>query len=311
MGQEGIRVRNGPVQLSVLDYGGEGEVVLLLHGLGSTALDWSAVAPRLSQRHHVLAPDLRSHGLSDDAPWSWEACLEDLAAVAAAVGAENPAVVGHSLGGSLAVMWGRDHPGSPGVVNLDGHGRRLRHQYLGLDDEQVAEVERQLQAWMDDSVRSLAGPLAPEVLERFLALHRALAEAAGLDPGSGLDAFWRGARRTGEGTWLRPDPGGAGAEIMALGLGLDMLALSREVRCPLLVVSASELPSGVPSEFLSRGLKAQRAGLARDLGELSDTQPNVRLATVTATHNLIWERPQDVADAILDFLGEPQATERR
>ena len=43
---------------------GEGDVVLLIHGLGSSSADWELQLPVLTSRYRVIAVDLRGHGES-------------------------------------------------------------------------------------------------------------------------------------------------------------------------------------------------------------------------------------------------------
>jgi pimeloyl-ACP methyl ester carboxylesterase len=49
-----------------LDFGGpaDGPVIVCVHGLGGSAVNWSAIAPLLTDRYRVLAPDLAGHGLT-------------------------------------------------------------------------------------------------------------------------------------------------------------------------------------------------------------------------------------------------------
>jgi pimeloyl-ACP methyl ester carboxylesterase len=55
---------DGPVHY--LDYGGpaDGPVVVCVHGLGGAAVNWSAIAPLLTGRYRLVAPDLAGHGLT-------------------------------------------------------------------------------------------------------------------------------------------------------------------------------------------------------------------------------------------------------
>lgn len=138
--------------------------------------DWTLMAPLLTAQDHVVAVDLRGHGESGDGEWSWADALADVAAVADAVGAVNPAVVGHSLGGMLAAMWGAAHADCPGVVNLDGHAVvRRPDQFVGLDPATAAEQQRRPDAWQTSSLAELAGPLQPAQLDEMLAEELALA----------------------------------------------------------------------------------------------------------------------------------------
>lgn len=50
--RHGVVDLDGPVHF--LDFGGEGDPLLLVHGLGGSALNWMAVGPRLAERHRTL-----------------------------------------------------------------------------------------------------------------------------------------------------------------------------------------------------------------------------------------------------------------
>jgi pimeloyl-ACP methyl ester carboxylesterase len=85
--------------------GGDGPPILLVHGLGGSALNWVAVAPALAGRSRVLVPDLPGHGGSDPAPGlsSLEPFADALAGLLEHEGAAPAPVVGHSLGGLVAL----------------------------------------------------------------------------------------------------------------------------------------------------------------------------------------------------------------
>ncbi len=81
----------------------DGAVVLLLHGLTSSALSWRNVAPALGERFRVIAPDARGHGGSSWTPdYSFEAMADDVAAFLERVGVLAAIVVGHSMGALTA-----------------------------------------------------------------------------------------------------------------------------------------------------------------------------------------------------------------
>jgi pimeloyl-ACP methyl ester carboxylesterase len=124
------------VKIAAHDHGGDGPPILLLHGLGGDMSAWEALAPQLNGR--AVALDLRGHGKSGDGPWEWEAVLDDIEGVSVHFGLDDPVVVGHSLGGILAGMWARRHPGRP-VVSLDGHrsAATLPANYAGLAPDRL------------------------------------------------------------------------------------------------------------------------------------------------------------------------------
>lgn len=92
--------------------GGEGEPLLLLHGLAGSAGNWVELLPDLIRRHRVLAVDLPGHAGSARAPRGTG--MNVFAAVAAAVleaEVEGPALVaGHSFGGLVALRLAQARP---------------------------------------------------------------------------------------------------------------------------------------------------------------------------------------------------------
>ena len=90
--------------------------LVLVHG-GPGSYDHSYFKPwfaRLAERMQVVYLDLRGHGRSawgDAATWSFEACADDL-------GIERPIVLGHSMGGFVAILYGSRHPGHAGGLIL-------------------------------------------------------------------------------------------------------------------------------------------------------------------------------------------------
>ena len=109
---------------------GHGSPVLLLHGLGDGSATWADVLPLLSSRHLVIAPDLLGHGESDMPPAAYSvaayACgMRDLLSV---LGVERVTVVGHSLGGSIAMQFAYQFPERCErlvVVSSGGIGREV------------------------------------------------------------------------------------------------------------------------------------------------------------------------------------------
>jgi pimeloyl-ACP methyl ester carboxylesterase len=96
-----------------VDECGEGEALLLLHGLGANRGIWQAVTPELARSRRVIAPDLP--GFGDSRPLDGGFALERAADAIAAAGAERIDgafdLLGHSLGGAVAVSVARRHPG--------------------------------------------------------------------------------------------------------------------------------------------------------------------------------------------------------
>src|SRR6267378_7705832 len=86
---------------------GEGPPVVLIHGMVNSSRHWNAVATRLAEDHTVIAPDLIGHGDSatprgDYSLGAHAASIRDLLA---AIGVDRATIVGHSLGGGVAMQF--------------------------------------------------------------------------------------------------------------------------------------------------------------------------------------------------------------
>jgi pimeloyl-ACP methyl ester carboxylesterase len=95
------------VTLSVVTWGDRADPpVVLLHCLAGDAGDWAVVAAALAaDRRWVVAPDMRGHGASGRTPgYSLDLMRADVLALADALGIERFDLVGHSMGGSVAVL---------------------------------------------------------------------------------------------------------------------------------------------------------------------------------------------------------------
>jgi len=103
----------GPLRLHHVDFGGPpcAPVVVCVHGLGGSHLNWDLLAPLLSARYRVLAVDLPGFGLSP--PRRGPATVRrNVAALAAFIrGCDGPVtLVGNSMGGLIAVLTAARHP---------------------------------------------------------------------------------------------------------------------------------------------------------------------------------------------------------
>ncbi|MFC1226994.1 SDR family oxidoreductase [Streptomyces prasinus] len=99
------RVRTGGVELCVAELGDPGRpTVVLVHGYPDSKEVWSEIAPRLAERFHVVAYDVRGHGRSTEprplrGGFTLEKLTDDFLAVADAVSPDEPVhLVGHDWG---------------------------------------------------------------------------------------------------------------------------------------------------------------------------------------------------------------------
>jgi pimeloyl-ACP methyl ester carboxylesterase len=91
---------------------GRGDPVVLVHGIGDSSKTWFPVIPGLAQSRRVIAPDLLGHGASDKPRHDYSVGgyangLRDLLSV---LGIDRATVVGHSLGGAVAMQFAYQYP---------------------------------------------------------------------------------------------------------------------------------------------------------------------------------------------------------
>lgn len=100
------------VRQAVVDQGDGDEVLLLIHGMAGSAQTWRAVLPQLAKKYRVIAPDLLGHGQSSKprTDYSLGAFAVGLRDLLDELGVRSATVVGHSLGGGVAMQFLYQHP---------------------------------------------------------------------------------------------------------------------------------------------------------------------------------------------------------
>ncbi|MGI9125094.1 MAG: alpha/beta fold hydrolase [Mycobacterium sp.] len=91
---------------------GSGPALLLIHGIGDNSTAWEPVHARLARRFTVIAPDLLGHGQSDKprADYSVAAYANGMRDLLSVLDIEKVTVVGHSLGGGVAMQFAYQFP---------------------------------------------------------------------------------------------------------------------------------------------------------------------------------------------------------
>lgn len=90
---------------------GEGSPIIILHGLFGSSDNWLSIGKVLAENHTVYLPDLRNHGDSFHSDeFTYEAMAEDLRELIEQENIHRPIVMGHSMGGKLAMKFAINHP---------------------------------------------------------------------------------------------------------------------------------------------------------------------------------------------------------
>ena len=136
-----VEVQGRPLGVRQID-GPEGApILMLLHGWGVTSdVTWRWCYPLLGEHFGVLAMDLRGHGGSAaTGRFSLEGCAQDAEAVAGRLGGGRPVIVaGYSMGGAVAQLLARRHPGSVEGLVLCATAARFFPDTAAVACERVA-----------------------------------------------------------------------------------------------------------------------------------------------------------------------------
>lgn len=237
--------------------------LVLLHGGGANAHWWDHLAPALAERFHVVALDFRGHGDSDHpADVTPGAFRRDLEALLAHLGSDEAFLVGHSMGGHVALDHASRVAATRGVVAIEcarGAARRDNRR------TRLALAARRSYRTRDEALARFrllpASPSADESLRLAIAEHSVREEPDGRF-GFKFDPRWFSLPR---------------------GPAPDLT----RVACPVLVIRGADSPlltAAGMEELVSRLPRAKTLEIAG------------------AGHNVHLERPAEVLESIGRFL---------
>ncbi len=132
------------------------ETIIFHHGIGASPGIWRGWLPALIDRYRIVTFDMRGYGRSHippaAAPWTLDRLVDDLLAVARAVGGGRPHLVGESIGGTIALCAALRHLDFARTLTVSNGADR------GAPLQKVHAWQRQLdeqgiRAWSDQFMR--------------------------------------------------------------------------------------------------------------------------------------------------------------
>jgi len=122
------------MKLNYKSYGGDGEPVILMHGIFGMLDNWHSFASQLSENHRVYTIDHRNHGRSPHSDeFSYELMVSDLDEFVSDQGLDSVHLVGHSMGGKVAMNYALRYPDkvkSLVVLDIGVKYYPPRHDYI-------------------------------------------------------------------------------------------------------------------------------------------------------------------------------------
>jgi pimeloyl-ACP methyl ester carboxylesterase len=289
----------GGVQLEVLDWGGSGRPLALLHGLGATAHSFDELAPLLSKHYRVVGITRRGIGYSSrpDHGYSQARLTQDIVQVLDALGIDKAVFVGHSIAGDeLTTLGVRHSKRVAGLIYLDA----------AYDRGSTASTHfRELNASLPDRPQ----PLPEELLSYSALLHYFDRVGAPPLPEGELIAMWNMGNRYLAGQ-ITIDP----RALQAINAGIKSPDYA-SVHVPALAIYAT---SDRPDALLKPWYDADDVGLRERLHELQTMTDAKRrhdiekfrngvqgarvLELPGASHWILLSHRDAVLQAILDFV---------
>jgi esterase len=121
---------------------GEGQPVIILHGILGISDNWVTIGRRLAEKFEVFIPDQRNHGQSPHSgTFSYYALTDDLFEFIEDHQIAKPILIGHSMGGKVAMNYTLEHPHRIEkliVVDISVRNYPARRQHLDIMDAMLS-----------------------------------------------------------------------------------------------------------------------------------------------------------------------------
>lgn len=259
-----MRVAVDDATIDVLSEG-SGDPIVLIHGFPLTRDVWDAQAEQLAQHARVIRPDLRGAGRSSvpDGPYLMETLAGDIAGVLDALGIDRAAIVGHSMGGYVAMAFCRMY--TERVTRL-----ALVCSKLAADTPEASKAREDLadRAELEDSIDVIADNYIPRLFAPFFLENR-----------SPLIDRARAIMR-------QNSAKGAASALRGMAQRVDAFDIAGDLEMPVLIVAGGEDRIAGPAEAEQMRAAFPRAEL-RVLGR--------------SGHLPMLEEPEALAEALASF----------
>jgi pimeloyl-ACP methyl ester carboxylesterase len=251
--------------------------LIMLHGYAATSEIWTDVATDLAREFRVIAIDQRGYGQTEhaeDMDYTRASQLEDLEGIIESLGLRSVTLVGHSMGGALAICYAAEHPEIvSALVVVEAAPEVLRS---GVENLRRLLTAGETWASFDDAVDAFAPHLpgsSHEQLERRV--RGALIQKEDGTFTWGFDEAFRDPS-------IRPPDPDPGQRRLS-----DLWDSADRVQCPTMIVRGQDTDMLTPEAIqrLHRRVAGSRVSLIEDAG-----------------HNVPTDQPSSLALNIREFL---------
>lgn len=162
---------------------GQGNPLILLHGLFGSSDNWGTVAKLLSKSYQVISVDLRNHGRSPHHhSQTYAAMVNDLLELCDTLNLATTHLLGHSLGGKVAMQFATQHPERMDkLIVVDMSMRSYSDEHTHLIDAMMAVNLHKMQSRADVD-KTLSHVIPNKMVRQFLLMNLVKTEE---------DLYWR------------------------------------------------------------------------------------------------------------------------
>ena len=274
----------------------DAEPILFLHGFPESHRTWRHQLRDLSRDHFVVAPDQRGFAGSDKPEgvenYETDRIVEDVVALADALGLNSFTLVGHDWGGAVAWLAALTHPYRVKRLIIVNAPHPLIFQKSLIEDAPQRAASQYIRAFRSPAMEAGIKAMGLETfLEKGLLAH---ADSSKLEPEERqayLDDWSQEGALTAMLNWYRAST-------------IEVPAVGEEAKAPLW--THAPFPHLKMPTLVIWGLK-DKALLPVQLEGLHQLVDDLRIVTsATAGHFVTWEEPEIVTSAIRDFLAETE-----
>jgi len=270
------------IEMEVEEAGAGERALVLVHGFTGSRDDFREQLPPLAALGRTLALDQRGHGGSTNSGkhelYTVANLVDDLAAAFDALGLERADLLGHSLGGAVALRFALAHPDRlASLVLLDTSAQPIRMRFSESTRASIASFARE----------HGMGALAKRTREMVVANPAAVPPSARrAQERMGEEVFWQRILRKHEAM----DPvawDALSAEMGRLESSLDRLG---EIRCPTtILVGAEDTPFLAPSDEMEKRIAGARRVTIPDAAHSPQLENPAAWLEALRAH-LVWAR---------------------
>lgn len=171
---------------------GQGSPVIILHGLMGFSDNWQTIAKGLANRHTVITPDLRNHGRSPHArEHNYPLMANDVRALMESLWVFSSAVIGHSMGGKVAMQLALEHPDLvERLVVVDIEPGKAEDNHSGVFDA-LMSMDLSKMASRQDAEAYLSDRIPDHGTRQFLLKNITREENGSFSWKMNLNALWK------------------------------------------------------------------------------------------------------------------------